>query len=750
VLSVLGEAPVDSDMSEWSKQTWRLNDEQRDLAKRRLALLSVWQMTFPGVPSVYYGDEAGVEGFGDPYNRAPFPWGREDRDILDHYRVIGNLRAEYELFRNGEFISYGGYEHIYAYVRHNERERAVVLLNGSRDAGEEVTLAVSRGETVFVELLSSKALEPEIQTPSSDEASEVAAHDERLFWASGDLDRPDGRENSVLRINVPPLNARVIYIRKAYTASLAMTSLPRAAGILCHITSLPSDAGCGDFGKTAYDFCDYLASAGQSIWQLLPITAAGEGNSPYSGASAFAGNELLICIGDLIKDGLLTERDISKPNLTARVLHSIVTGGDGNRADLARARAFKAPLFKKAFSLFDRDDAAFKAFCSENAEWLPDYCLYRAISDERGGEPWQEWPEALRDRNPEELARRRVEFSHTMEFHAFLQYIFMKQWDALKLYAAKKGVSILGDLPIYVSAAGCDTWVNRALFDMDEHGRMRKTGGVPPDAFTEDGQNWNNPVFDWDANRRRNYSWWIERFRRNLRLYDFLRLDHFRGFEACWEIPAGDETARNGEWRKGPGKELFEAAETALGALPILAEDLGVITPNVNDLRNTFAWPGMKVYQFHADEMLAAVGCEAAVTVPGAESGKRLRSKDLQVFYTGTHDNDTLASFVSENMNTARRAESALGEAGRPDSSTDASSKHVKSACKKIIEDLYATSVMWVILPLQDVWFLGAEARMNTPGVADGNWTLVAPKEAFTRESASWLRGLAESCDRLG
>jgi 4-alpha-glucanotransferase len=740
ILSILGEAPINAEFSEWQKQSWRLGDEQRDLAKRRLKLLSVWQMCFPGVPSVYYGDEAGAEGFDDPYNRAPFPWGREDQEILCHYRVIGNLRAEYDLFRKGDFISYGGYGHTYAFARHNGRERAIVLLNSSRDAGEEVTVALSRDETVFIELLSSEILKPETRAVSEDESPETVRRDESAFWSGGESDLPGGREASLLRVNVGPLSARIVYIRKADPATLIMKSLPRAAGLLCHITSLPSDTGCGDFGRAAYDFCDYLASAGQTIWQILPVTAAGDGNSPYSGASAFAGNELLIDIGDLVKDGLLSEQDLPKPNLTARVLHSIVAGGGGARADFARARSVKTPLFEKAFAAFDPDDAVFRKFCDKNAAWLPDYCLHRALSDELGGAPWQEWPDELRDRDPRELARRRTELSRIIDFHAFLQYIFMKQWEALKVYAAKKGVSILGDLPIYVSASGCDTWVNRSLFDMDGRGYMRKTGGVPPDAFTDDGQNWNNPVFDWDANRRQNYRWWTERFRRNLQLYDFFRLDHFRGFEACWEIPAGEETARNGEWRKGPGKELFEAVETALGPLPILAEDLGVITPNVNDLRNTFAWPGMKVYQFHADEMLAGVDGPAA----GSQRDERPSDAEfLRVFYTGTHDNDTLAGFVSEN---AGAAEGGASASATPDFVSDS----VKKTCAGIIEKLYAARAMWVVLPLQDVWFLGSDARMNTPGVAEGNWTWAATGEAFTRESADWLRGLAERCGRLG
>ncbi|MDR2088783.1 MAG: 4-alpha-glucanotransferase [Clostridiales Family XIII bacterium] len=767
VLSVLGEAPIGAEHSDWQKQSYRMDEAQRDLAKRRLTLLSAWQMTFPGVPSVFYGDEAGAEGFDDPHNRIPFPWGREDWEILERYRQLGNLRAEYDLFRKGEFVSCGGYRHIYAFGRHGGRERAVVLLNASRDESEEAPIALSRDETVFVELLSGSVLTPEHADAS---ASETAVRDETPFWAGGDPDSWGGRAPDLLRVRVGPLESKIVYIRKADPASLVMKSLPRAAGVLCHITSLPSETGCGDFGKAAYDFCDYLASAGQRIWQLLPITAAGGGNSPYSGASAFAGNELLIDTDDLVKTGLLAEGELPKQNLTARVLQSLVTGGSGNRADFARARAHKLPLLEKAFAAFDREDPAFADFCNKNAAWLPDYCLHRAISEARDGEPWQEWPKALRDRDPQELARHRKQLARPIVFHAFLQYIFMKQWGALKAYAAKRGISILGDLPIYVSASSCDTWAHRSIFDLDENGRMRKSGGVPPDAFTEDGQNWNNPVFLWEANGRQGYSWWIERFRRNLQLYDFLRLDHFRGFEACWEIPANAKTAREGNWRKGPGKALFEAVEAALGPLPMLAEDLGVITPSVNALRNTFAWPGMKVYQFHADEMEAAAratregdperGADKETAQDGGAAEKPSDDAFLQVFYTGTHDNDTLASWVSERL---RAADRTAGTPQRPKAEAGAGTKteagagaeaafdrRVKETCTTVIETLYAAPAMWTILPLQDVWFLGADARMNTPGVPEGNWVWTASADAFTPESAAWLRGLAEKHGRTG
>ncbi|MDR3295963.1 MAG: 4-alpha-glucanotransferase, partial [Clostridiales Family XIII bacterium] len=688
-LTVLGEAPDEAGLSEWQKQSWRLNGAQRDLAKRRLKLLSLWQMCFPGVPSVFYGDEAGMEGFSDPYNRGPFPWGYEDEDLVNWYRLIGNLRLEYEVLRNGDFTSHDGGKRVYAFSRAGGKERILVFLNGSRDAGEDVCIALSENETVFVDLLSGSAMDPEpaddcknrtdvlwIEAPKAgQDAGQTGAGTGQSGIgagigqagtgigtgagtrigtgtgaeqdgagagqdgagagqggagigqaggfggagaangapeAAGRADADGDKPGRALCFHVGGLEFRAIYIRAADPALLAMKNLPRAAGILCHVTSLPSDSGCGDFGQAAYDFCDYLSSAGQKIWQILPLTTTDDENSPYAGGSAFAGNELLLDCAALVKDGLLTAADLAGAGAgNTSVIASEAkqpsaygtSGADANRADFARAGLLRRPLFEKAFLAFDGNDKDFQAFCAENEDWLPDYCLYRAVTEEQDGKAWQDWPEDIRNRKEAALAAYGERLSRPVAFHRFLQYQFSRQWNALKGYAAKQGVSILGDMPIYLSAGSCDTWVHRELFRLDAEGHPDKTGGVPPDAFSEDGQNWNTPVFNWEAHRAQGYAWWIRRFRRNLHFYDFLRLDHFRGFDACWEIPAGETTAKRGDWVKSPGKALFEAAEAALGPLPLLAEDLGYITSNVHDLKNTFAWPGMKVYQFHADSM---------------------------------------------------------------------------------------------------------------------------------------------------
>ncbi|MDR0570694.1 MAG: 4-alpha-glucanotransferase [Clostridiales Family XIII bacterium] len=721
VLSVLGEAPDERSLSDWQKQSFRLDCGQRDLARRRMKLLSLWQMAFPGAPHIFYGDEAGVEGYSDPYNRAPFPWGKEDEDLSNWYRIVTGLRAEYDVLRKGGFTSLGGYQHIYAFVRDNPLERVLVFLNPSRSCGEDVEIPVLEGENVFLELLSGGVLAPE---------------------------RREGGET--LRLSVGPLECRAVYARKAPSGSLTMKDRPRAAGVLLHVTSLPSDTGCGDFGAAAREFCDWLASAGQKIWQILPLTPAGAGHSPYSGCSAFGGNELLLDCAAFVGDGLIGEKDLPKQNLTAQALRNIIPGGKC-LSDFERAATAKRPAYERAFAAFDLSDPEFRAFCEENACWLGDYALHRALTAHFGGTAWQDWPEDIRDRKPEALADYSRRLADSINFHRFLQYQFDRQWRGLRAYARSKGISVLGDMPLYVAADSCDAWARRELFALDGRGRPLKTGGCPPDAFTEDGQNWKTPVFDWKACKADGWRWWIDRFRRNLKLYDFLRLDHFRGFDACWEIPGDDLTAKGGVWIKGPGKELFEAAAAELGPLPFLAEDLGVITSNVEDLKNTFMWPGMRVYQFHADRMAlrgrkefeALAGAKAAgeaTAGAGVPEAREAAGSVMQVYYTGTHDNDALMSWAEEALAPSRR-EKGAEEGGAP---LDAEARAaVKAKCVEIIEGLYGSDAMWVILPLQDVWFLGSQARMNTPGVAEGNWAWAAPKEGFTKESAAFLKDLA-------
>jgi 4-alpha-glucanotransferase/glycosidase len=857
-LTALGEPPDESHMTEWQKQVWRLDAAKRETAKRRLKLLSLWQMAFPGVPSIYYGDEVGMEGFSDPYNRAAFPWGDEDKELLGWYYIICNLRAEYGIFRSGEFVSYGGYADTYAFCRFDESERAVVLLNASGTRHEDISLWLSDDETLCLELLSGAVLEPERAGADEDEDGGQAGKAKPDAFLRGAMKyrqglggqgqpasrdmggqgRPASRGDAsgglqgaaqghasgasqcaaarIVKVRVGPGESRIVYMKRVRPGALAMKGAQRAAGILCHITSLPSEYGCGGFGAEAYSFCDYLEAAGQKIWQILPLNPAGAAYSPYSSCSAFAGNELLIDPGALARDGLLSPDDLppgaagalKRPDAGTGVNKAAGAGASGQAtasggaagaegaiaADFEKAARVKLPLYRKAYAAFDQKDKGFKEFCASAGAWLEDYCLYRALSAHFGEAPWQEWPEAIRGREPGALQECRERHAEEIGFYRFLQYKFFTQWKALKAYANAKGITVLGDMPIYVAPHSCDTWVNREIFLLDGEGRPCKTGGVPPDFFSEDGQNWKNPVFDWGKNKAGGYAWWIERFRRNLQLYDYLRLDHFRGFDACWEIPGEDSSAKNGCWIKGPGKALFEAVEAALGPLPFLAEDLGYITPNVNDLKNTFAWPGLKVYQFHADEMDLGDAYSPEAPPPHSES--------MRVYYTGTHDNDTLAGWLAEGAEdtaemiaaagavaasaaepgaagTAHAAEpGAAGTAAVPENGTasagDAASAAIGSApavgagaerpakragdavqdsairerCAEIIEAIYASKAMWAILPLQDVWFLDSGSRMNTPGTVEGNWIWMAGRQAFTAESAAWLKELAKKCWR--
>ncbi|MDR3242936.1 MAG: 4-alpha-glucanotransferase, partial [Clostridiales Family XIII bacterium] len=614
------------------------------------------------------------------------PWGREDPDILAWYRLLGNLRSEYELFRIGNFESFACDGNIYGFSRSTAGERVVVLLNPSKDQDEKTTLTVADGEEVILELLSGAALD----------AGEAAPDEKRL-----------------LNLSLNRLEAKMIYFKKAEPSSFPMKNLPRMSGVLCHISSLPSEWGCGGFGQESYDFCDYLAAAGQGLWQILPLNPVGAGNSPYSSCSVFAGNELFVDCALLARDGLLKPGDC-RPADAGTNSSPAREKLYGKNSDFERARKNKLPLFRKAFAAFDQNDPEYLDFCGENEEWLADYCLYRAISEKQKGRPWQEWPAGLRERDDGALAKARARLEESIAYHRFIQYEFSRQWKQLKERANRRGVRILGDIPFYVSAESADAWSNRSLFALDARGASEKNSGVPPDPFCPQGQNWKMPVYLWDNHKNLGYAWWIRRMRRGAELHDYLRLDHFRGFDAFWQIPGGEETAVNGYWVKGPGKAFFEALEAALGPLPILAENLGFLTPGVANLKNTFSWPGISVYQFESDEF---------------ENEKTPNADRMRALYTGTHDNDTLAGWLRERNPSMTRRE-------------------IKSECRRILRRLYADDAMWVLSPLQDVFALDSRARMNTPGLAEGNWTWAAPRNAFSPESARFLRGLAEEFRR--
>jgi 4-alpha-glucanotransferase len=465
---------------------------------------------------------------------------------------------------------------------------------------------------------------------------------------------------------------------------------PRSAGVLLHPTSLPSPYGIGDLGPAALAWVDTLQRAKQTWWQVLPLGPTGYRDSPYQCFSAFAGNHYLVSPDALIEAGLL-ER-------------SAGAGADfpADRVDFGAVIPFKLRLLRQAFERFlgganPALRSEFETFRAAHAAWLDDYTLFKALKEANGGGSWLDWDDDLRLRRPAALEHARARLRTAIDDIAFRQFLFFRQWHTLRDYARQHGVRLIGDVPIFVAADSADVWAHPEHYLLDERHRPRVVAGVPPDYFSTDGQLWGNPLYDWEALRHEGYLWWIARLHATLELVDRVRIDHFRGFEAYWEVPAGASTAKHGRWVKGPGKSLFEALHASLGELPIIAEDLGVITPAVHALRKRFALPGMRVLQF-------AFG--------GAPEDRFLphNYRRETVVYTGTHDNDTTrgwyASIDEKERDFVRRY---LARDGR-DIAWD------------LIRLAWSSVADWAIVPLQDVLDLGSEARMNFPGRGEGNW----------------------------
>lgn len=493
---------------------------------------------------------------------------------------------------------------------------------------------------------------------------------------------------------------------------------PRSGGILLHPTSLPGRFGIGDLGEPAYAFIDFLVAGGQQLWQVLPLGPTGYGDSPYQSFSAFAGNPLLISLEELIKEGSLSPSDVKDaPQFPADRV------GYGDVIDFKRSvlnQSFKR--FEKSASRAQR--AEFAEFCESNRLWLDDFALFMALKDHFGGAPWNEWRADIATRQPEALERWTERLSDQIRFHQYVQFQFFRQWLAVKRYANQRGVRIIGDIPIFVAYDSADTWSNPDLFYLDEQGNPTAVAGVPPDYFSATGQLWGNPLYRWDVMAKNDYAWWIERFRATFRQVDTVRVDHFRGFEAYWEVPAGEETAVNGQWVKGPGADLFHAVEQALGKLPIIAEDLGVITPEVDELRMSMGFPGMKVLQFAFN----------------GDNGNKYLPHNYErnyVVYTGTHDNDTTRGWF-ENAPREER-EFAL--------------KYMGAGGREIHWDMirlaFSSVANTAIVPLQDPLGLGTEARMNFPSRASGNWTWRYTADMLTDDIAARLRMLADVYDRI-
>ena len=489
----------------------------------------------------------------------------------------------------------------------------------------------------------------------------------------------------------------------------------RTSGILMHITSLPGEYGVGTMGKQAYEFVDFLKKAGQSIWQILPLTPTGFGDSPYQSCSTFAGNHYLIDLPTLVQEGLLTEQD----------LEGIRWNTSEDKVDFGLLYNNRLKVLRAAYGRFT-PGADYEAFCAENSSWLPDFALFMALKDKFGGKPWYEWEEKLKFRDPDAIWAARGELKEQISFFSFVQYLFFKQWTALHDYAQKSGITIIGDVPIYVPRDSVEVWSSPELFQMDEKLDPKAVAGCPPDAFSADGQLWGNPLYRWDAVAADGYSWWIRRLAAAGKLYDVVRMDHFRAFAGYWSVPFGDKTAKGGQWITGPGMDFISAVKEALPELKLIAEDLGYLTQDVLDLRDASGYPGMKVLQFAFDSR------EPSDYLPHTYTAN-------SVCYTGTHDNMTTRQWL---------------ETGTPEMQRYATEYMRLSKEEGMVWGVIRTAMSSVsdtcVIPLQDYLDLGAEARMNFPGTTNSNWTWRAKDGMIVDALAEKIRHLTTLYARLG
>ena len=624
LFTMLGGAPDPDTVPEGERAGFRLSDDQAGLAMARLWLVALLQMTLPGVPCVYYGDERGVEGFRDPFNRAPFPWDGGRADCMNIYRNAIAVRKTLPLFVDGEFEPFASGDDIFGFWRRGRDEAVCVLANRSLESSRTVKVPMV-GDAVS-DVISG-------QTPKV-----TGGQAEVFLW---------------------PLGTTVLHFHRV---ERLQQPLDRGMGVLCHITSIPNEGRPGTLGAPAKRFVDWLAAGGQTYWQVLPVNPTDEYGSPYAGVSAFAGNTALL------------EDDVET---TLKRLQKI-----GNDEDYLQ-------------------------FCRENDYWLTPYAIFSAVKEVLGGAPWQTWPARYRHYSPSHTRNPRIAMA--AENHKRLQYEFDREWNELREYARERGVQIVGDMPMYVSGDSSDVWSEPDIFDLDEYGYPRRMAGAPGDSFAPEGQVWGNPTYRWDILREQNFGWWLRRFSRALALYDYVRLDHFIGFSSFFSMPAG-KPATEGAYAFGPGMELFEAAHRQFGPLPFIAEDLGAITPAVRALVCATGIPGMDVMQFSDGDVREGYA-------PRPET----------VCYTGTHDNQTFVGFC----------ESRFGVEG--DEAVELADELARKAL--------ASDADVVIMPLQDVLGLDDDARMNVPGVAEGNWSWQA-EWADVDAAAERLRDLADSSGR--
>lgn len=692
VLTLLGEAPFYDGMPAIQQARFCLSNEQYQLAAARLKVLSLWQMTFPGVPSIYYGDEAGMQGFRDPYNRGAFVWGKEDQYLQSWYKKIIGLRNRYCALRTGEFIPLIHQGDVYGYARR---------IFGGKDA-----FGKSAEDDVFLILMNRSRAETHEAVIEARGLCQGEMED--MLGNANDVTVCDGK----ITVTLHPLQA--VVLRQAVQSKLA-----RGAGVLMHPTSLPSKYGIGDLGKGAYEFVNFLAKGRQTYWQILPLNPVGYGYSPYQSPSAFAGNPMLISIGKLVLDGLMSAKEAK-----------IADCPEGESLGFAEAWAHKEKCLRIAYKKFLARPAPgeYKAFCAEHEHWLEDYALFMALKKEFEDAPWNCWESGLAARDRVVMEKYRKNLAQEIGYQKFLQYEFFKQWSALKSYANQRGIRIIGDMPIFVAHDSADVWSNQELFALKKDGSAEKVAGVPPDYFSATGQLWGNPHYLWDEMKKDDFAWWRRRFAVLLEMADVIRVDHFRGFEAYWEVDGSAENAIDGTWVKGPGAHFFRVIEKYFGQIPIIAEDLGIITDEVNDLKDAFSFPGMKVLHFALSpderdriEFLCEANC---------------------VVYTGTHDNNTTIGWMKEDLD--ERMKTALAKYLQ----VERIDQDLPEACWRLITSAYASNGAAVIIPMQDLLALDGSARMNHPGTVGENWQWRAPKDACSEALCKRLSALCKRFKR--
>ena len=665
-------------------------DADREYAAARLKLLVAWQMTMPGAPCIYYGDEAGVEGDVDPDNRRTYPWGKENKELLCWYKKLTKIRQDNAALQTGRFIPLYSDGDVYVYCR---------CIEGGKDV-----FGKPAEDGFFVVALN--------RNPVSSRT--ISVYTEGLAYG-GLLDIFEPRRvpvhtvNSRFTIMLPPLTPVILHGCEARKQ--------KRAGVLLHPSSLPSPYGVGDLGDEAFRFIDFLAEGQQKIWQILPLTPTGPGNSPYVSASAFAGNERLISLEKLLGCGWL-DRDMYEE-------YSKLMKAAGTVEETWQWK--KQCLFEMSKDKKLRIEwKPYDDFCRNNVYWLKDYCLFSAVRDFFGDLSWTDWPEDIRSRQPAAMRHYKKELAATYDTYSFLQYIFYLQWQDIRKYAHEQDITILGDVPIFVAHESADCWAHQELFQLDEAGHPEFCAGVPPDYFSINGQLWGNPLYRWDVMAEDNYDWWVKRFRNMRELVDEVRIDHFRGFAAYWSVKAGSDTAKEGRWIPGPGEEFFRILYKQLRGLHFVAEDLGIITDDVCELKDRLGLPGMKVMHFHMKER--DDGMLSFDTEPNC------------VAYTGTHDNNTTLGWYMDELDSLQQ-QRVRAAAGLP---ADATPQEVVYA---LIAYLYSRRAETVIVPMQDLLCLPGSCRMNYPGIAEGNWQWQM-KEPVKPELAKKLAALCEKYNR--